>query len=188
MSVFNSKATCRRLFLAEKAAGRVFHAVNRRYNALLRLPNAQELNRGLVTQESTRFARVRPNQVIITLADNKWQPVLIDTPDGRRIPDQWPKSIDSTAKCFAYTGRLSSAVALRATCNPGRPIAHILLSEPLTLEWERGEEHWPAGNFMICWNETKLDVFASISPPSFAAMHEPANPASAKILDKLRGQ
>jgi hypothetical protein len=187
MTVLQSKEICRRLFLAEKAARRVFYAVNRQYKALLRLPTAQELAHGLATQEA-QVARVKPTQVIITLADELWQPVLIDTPDGRRIPDQWPKSVDAVPKCFTYSGKLSAEVALHATCKRGRPCAYILLTEPLTLMWGRGEEHWPAGNFMACWNEVKMDCFTSISPPSFAAMHEPADAASARLLTQLCGQ
>jgi hypothetical protein len=188
MTVWQSQEICRRLFRAERAAGRVFYAVNRKYNALLRLPTPEEIAGGLVTQEATKLARVRPTQVIITLADEQWKPVHIDTPDGRCIPDQWPKSIDAVPKCYTYTGKLSADGALRATCKPGRPCAYILLTKPLTLMWGRGEEHWPAGNFMSCWNEVKMDCFTSISPPSFAAMHEPADAASAQVLAQLRGQ
>ncbi len=187
-TIAHSKDICRRLFLSERTAGRVFYAVNRPYKALLRLPTAKELTTGLITQESTELAYVRTTQAIITLADEQWRPVIVDTPDGRRVPDQWPKSVNALPKCFEYSGQLSAHVHVRATCKRGSPCGYILLRTPLTLVWGRGEEHWPAGNLMACWNQSKMDTFTSISPVSFSAMHEPADKTSALLLDQLRAQ
>lgn len=188
MTVDESKATCRALFLEHKAAGLVFHAVNRPYPVLLRLPTADELANGLETQEATSRANVDPDEVIVIRADADFKPVLMRTADGRTVIDQWATSLEVVPHNFAFEGELSSEVATRGTRKPGRPCAYIRLTKPLTLTWKRGEETWVAGSYMSCWDETKMDSFTSVTPESFAAMKQPAGAASARVFAALTTQ
>jgi len=180
-----SLARCRGLFLAEKAAGRAFYAVNRPYNALLRLPTADEFTHGIETQESTERARVKSTHIIIVRADINWNPVLIQASDGRLITDQWSSGLEKVRNNFEFTSEPYDEHVVRAIRKRGRPCAYVRLSEMLETLHDRGSETWTAGSYMSCWDEEALNDFTAVTPISFAEMKEPADPESAKIFETL---
>ncbi len=179
---------CRGLFTGEKAAGRVFYVVNRQYNALLRLPTIEDLTSGLETQEASKPSRVKPTQVVITRADKDWNPVLINTEAGRKVPDCWASGLAKVGENFDYDPSVLANGAARSTRKPGKPCAYILLNETIIVTWDRGEETWVAGSFMSCWDEAAMNSFTAITPVSFDQMKEPENAASASILARLSGK
>lgn len=180
-----SQQRCRELFLREKAAGRVFYAVNRRYNALLRLPTAEELANGIETQE-TAHSRVKPSHVVVIRTDSNWSPVMVSTGDGRSIVDQWASGLDKVLENYDFEGELTSERCVQSRRNPGRPCAYIYLRESMETVHGRGTEIWRAGSFISCWDEVNLDQFTGISAQSFAGMKEPADADSARLLEQLR--
>jgi hypothetical protein len=180
MTKEESRARCVQLFQEAQARRLVFYAVNQRYNALLRLPTAAELAHGLPTQEAQN-AKVKPTHIIITRADENWNPVMITTQDGRTVLDCWASGLTKVRENFDFTGEID-AEPTGSTRNPGRSCAYFRLAHELQTVHERGEETWAAGSFVSCWDEVNMSSFTSVSVKSFFAMKEPADTKSGLIL------